>query len=387
MVHVFFVISGFVLSRKPLRLARAHKYNDLHQTLSSSVFRRGIRLYLPAAFSTFFVLLLIRAGWARQPVDGGFSAQVEDWTNAMFDMTKPWQWDVIQNLRYDMHTWTLPVEMSMSMLLFVTITGLSRCKVPIRLGMMILVMLYCFRSGRWAAVEFIGGAFIAEVDLIQEERASDTGDIQSTSAEERFVGDHLNPVGSSSTSLAERPKPATWTGLAWTFLWWFQLIIALWICGWPSHDVEKAPGLAWLAKNAPEPYLSLGEEHYIDWRAAPWYILASLQIVFACQQLAPLQRFLNTGPVQYLASISFALYLMHGPLFDSIGWSIMTPILHSVHSIDEAGVWELFFVWIAGLFALGVPCLWVSDLFWRFIDRPCVDFARWAESKCLDKGP
>ncbi|KAF6226855.1 hypothetical protein HO133_008296 [Letharia lupina] len=376
MVHVFFVISGFVLSRKPLRLARAHKFDELHKTLSSSVFRRSIRLYLPAAFSTFFVLLLIRAGWARQPVDGGFLAQVGDWTSAMFDMTKPWQWDVIQNLRYDMHTWTLPVEMSMSMLLFVTITGLSRCKVPIRLGMMIMIMLYCFQSGRWAAVEFLGGAWIAEVDLIQEERATNAGNLQSTAPVEHLDGDQLNPT--------ELPKAATWSGLCWTLLWWLQLAIALWICGWPNHDVEKAPGLAWLVKHAPEPYFSLGEEHYTDWRATPWYILASLQIVFACQQLPPLQRFLTTGPIQYLASISFALYLMHGPLFDSIGGKIMTPILHSVTSMDEAGVWELFFVWIAGLFALGIPCLWAADLFWRFIDRPCVDFARWVESKCTD---
>lgn len=355
MVHVFFVISGFVLSRKPLQLARAHKYGDLHKTLSSSVFRRSIRLYLPAAFSTFFVLLLIRGGWARQAVDGGFLAQVKDWTGAMFDMTKPWQWDVIQNLRYDMHTWTLPVEMSMSMVLFVTIAGLSRCKVPIRLGMMVLIMLYCFRSGRWAAVEFIGGAFIAEVDLVQGEHACKAANLESTSPEELFDDDPLNAADSIPTSQAERYKTATWIALTWTLLWWSQFIIALWICGWPNHDVEKAPGLAWLVEHTPEPYFSLGEEHFIDWRAAPWYMLASLQIVFACQQLPYLQRFLNTGPIQYLASISFALYLLHGPLFDSIGGRIMTPILHSVTSMDEAGAWELFFVWIAGLFALGIP--------------------------------
>ncbi len=386
MVHVFFVISGFVLSRRPLQLARGHKYGDLHKTLSSSVFRRGIRLYLPAAFSTFFVLLLIRAGWARQPVHGGFLAQVEDWTSAMFDMTRPWQWDVIQNLRYDAHTWTLPVEMAMSMLLFVTITGLSRCKVPIRLGMVIVIMLYCFRSGRWAAVEFLGGAFIAEVDLIQDQRAHIAPTFQSTSLEEEpSNNDQLNPAGLPVTSPDERPRSAALSSVAWSSFWWLQLIIALWICGWPSRDVEKAPGLAWLAKHAPEPYFSLGEENWVDWRAAPWYMLASLQIVAACQQLPPLQRFLTTGPIQYLASISFALYLMHGPLFDSIDGRIMAPILHSVSSMDEAGVWELFFVWIAGLVALGIPCLWVADLFWRFIDRPCVDFARWAERKCIDE--
>lgn len=301
-------------------------------------------------------------------------------------MTKPWQWDVLQELRYDLHTWTLPVEMSMSMLLFISIAGLSRCLVPIRLGMMIMTMLYCFRSGRWAAVEFLGGAFIAEVDLIQHERAYEAADLQPIGPEEEHDNNQPGPAGSTSTSADERPKLATLRGIAWTIFWWLQLIIALWICGWPNDDAEKAPGLAWLLEHTPEPYLSLGETHLIDWRAAPWYIVASLQIVFACQQLPPLQRFLNASPIQYLASISFALYLMHGPLFDSIGQRIMTPILHSVTGMDEAGVWELFFVWIAGLLALGIPCLWAADLFWRFIDRPCVDFARWFEEKCIDKG-
>ena len=387
MVHVFFVISGFVLSRKPLHLARAHKFDDLHKTLSSSVFRRALRLYLPAAFSTFFVLLLIRAGWARQPVDGGFLAQVGDWTSAVFDMTKPWQWDVVQNLRYDMHTWTLPVEMVMSMLLFTAITGLSRCKVPTRLALMIMIMLYCFKNARWAAVEFLGGAFIAEVDLIQDERASKTGIPHPATLEDHNCNDdQLQSAGLIHNSVAEPSKSPAIRSVAWSIFWWLQLTIALWICGWPNHDVEKAPGLAWLVAHAPEPYHSLGEEHYVDWRAAPWYILASLQIVLACQQLPSLQRFLTTAPIQYLASISFALYLVHGPLFDSAGGRIMAPILRSVGGVDGAGAWELFFVWVAGLVAVGVPCVWAADLFWRFVDRPCVDFARWAERKCIDAG-
>ena len=383
MVHVFFVISGFVLSKKPLQLARAHKYDDLHKTLSSSVFRRAMRLYLPAAFSTFLMFLFIRLGWVGHPMDGGFLVQMADWAGAVFDITKPWQWDVIQHLRYDGHTWTLPIEMIMSMLLFVTITGLSRCKVPIRFGMMLMIMLYCFRNARWAAVEFLGGACIAEVDLIQDEHASRTASTRATALGEDQNVDQTSLAGVASASAPERPKSTRLLSTLCTIFWWLQLTIALWISGWPNKDPEKAPGLDWLVKHSPEPYSSIGDDPWVDSRAAPWYILASLQIVFASQQLTPLQRFLNTGPIQYLASISFALYLMHGPVFESLGPKIMNPLLHSVTGMDEAGVWELFYVWIVGVFAMGIPCLWAADLFWRFVDRPCVDFARWVERKCL----
>ena len=60
-------------------------------------------------------------------------------------------------------------------------------------------------------------------------------------------------------------------------------------------------------------------------------------------------------------------------------------MLHSMTNLDEAGVWELFFVWVAGIFAVGIPCLWSADLSWRFIDRPCVDFAMGMGRTCIDK--
>lgn len=72
-VHVFFVISGFVLSLKPLRLARAHNYAELRTTLSSSVFRRGLRLYLPCVASTLVSFWFMHNNWGFPPfVPGGF---------------------------------------------------------------------------------------------------------------------------------------------------------------------------------------------------------------------------------------------------------------------------------------------------------------------------
>ena len=380
MVHVFFVISGFVLSRKPLKLARAGNYSDLYTTLSSSIFRRGLRLFLPAAASTFIALLLIIAGWhPQQPIDGGFWTQMWDWTNGMFRVTQGWRWDEFQNFRYDDHVWTLPVEMSMSMLLFVTIMGLSRCESLTRLVLMLVVMLYCFLGHRWAAVEFLGGAFIAEIGLMNEGRGSRSSSRLESTGLEGHANDQV-AADSNPTSL-QCPR---WRGTVSAIFWSSQLAIALFICGWPMHNVEKAPGLAWLAEHTPEPY-------YSDWRVTPWYIIASLQIVLACHQLRPLQRFLSTGPIQYLGSISFSLYLMHGPLLNSSLGNRAMDLIWEFAGLPagEAGIREetasakqLFFVWTAGAFGLGGFSVWVADLFWRLVDRPCVDFARWLDGRC-----
>jgi peptidoglycan/LPS O-acetylase OafA/YrhL len=56
-VAIFLVISGFSLSFKALRLMRGDHQTNLLKTLSSSVFRRGIRLVLPPAATTFVAML------------------------------------------------------------------------------------------------------------------------------------------------------------------------------------------------------------------------------------------------------------------------------------------------------------------------------------------
>lgn len=67
-VCLFFVISGYALSYRPLKFVRGRSSADFGTAVSSLVFRRGIRLYLPTAISTFMVVCLLRIGayeWTR----------------------------------------------------------------------------------------------------------------------------------------------------------------------------------------------------------------------------------------------------------------------------------------------------------------------------------
>lgn len=61
-VCIFFVISGYVLSYRPLKLMRSRKPVEIFEALSSLVFRRAFRLFLPAVVSSFIVLCLVRLG-------------------------------------------------------------------------------------------------------------------------------------------------------------------------------------------------------------------------------------------------------------------------------------------------------------------------------------
>lgn len=62
MVAIFFAISGYVLCRHVLAAIHRRNVDEAYRKLSSSVFRRIFRLYLPPTISMFIVAILAQAG-------------------------------------------------------------------------------------------------------------------------------------------------------------------------------------------------------------------------------------------------------------------------------------------------------------------------------------
>jgi hypothetical protein len=110
-VCLFFVISGYALSYRPLKLIRSRNLQDFSTTMSSLVFRRGIRLYLPTAISTLMIVSFIRLGVYEQTrefaMDRTFMrnvrephpsplptlyAQLADWAKDMFNFVHVFGW-------------------------------------------------------------------------------------------------------------------------------------------------------------------------------------------------------------------------------------------------------------------------------------------------------
>ncbi|KAL2882051.1 hypothetical protein SGCOL_002309 [Colletotrichum sp. CLE4] len=367
MVHIFFIISGFVLSLKSLKQARKHDYDGLHRTLSSSVFRRGFRLFLPTTASTFMILIMIRLGMMGQPLPTLWE-QLVDWKNPVWRITFSWQWDITQILPYDVHLWTIPIEFSHSLLLFVVLTGVSRMKTYLRLASVFSIMIYCLKCGHWAGFEFLGGMFLAEVGLIEEARQErkaaalqnkEASDMESSTASS----------DSSSTSLAVRVFKTFLVG---------NLIFALFVAGWPNQKADITPGMSPLWHNTMEPFFTMGG----DLVSFPWYALGAFQIVVTLQHIKVLQNLFVTPLAQYLADISYALYLVHGPVLDVFSHRWMPYVWALVGGRDETGMIGRLVAWFIGIVLLGVPTVWGSDVFWRTVDIKSVELARWIESLC-----
>lgn len=370
MVAIFFVLSGYVLSYKPLKLIRSRSYDQVFTTLASSTFRRGLRLYIPSIVGICLVFLAVRAGVynysvlvvnqgetiqgtneQHPPMIKSFRKQFWDLYLTVVNLINPWDWALYYN-NYNPHLWTIPVEFRSSIVLFVTILATSRLACAIRMSLVGCLIWFCMRWGRWDVVHFLFGMLMAEVDLIHGiwERAS-------TPPSDEKPSDHQN------TRLL---SPKYWLAL---------FIFGLYLGSSPNTGYKWTPFYMWIGKLTPRTY---PEPHRFP------QTLGAVCIVFSINRSKDIQRLFTNSLSQYLGKISFAFYIVHGPILHSLGYSLMPNIWSYVGK-------ETDFQYCLG-FAIGwLICLpisiWAGDVYWRAIDIPSVKFARWLEDKVVSKPP
>jgi peptidoglycan/LPS O-acetylase OafA/YrhL len=155
-VAIFFVVSGYVVSYKPLKLIRKGQHEALIHALISSVFRRGMRLFLPPVVTTFIVAIAVYMQLYNAPYDlmpgtiprhpenyRSLFLQLQDWARFLIvDMTHPWSWKSPKS-EYDSHLWTIPIQFRSSMILFLAIIGLAKTRTRIRVALLFLLHVYC----------------------------------------------------------------------------------------------------------------------------------------------------------------------------------------------------------------------------------------------------
>lgn len=167
MVAIFFVISGYVLSVKPLKQMRSKQPDQqILQTLSSSIIRRGLRLYLPSLADLFIVLVLAQIGafdYSWQVLQEGasltaiefpphlfptLSEQLSDFWTEMLWLFRPFWGPIQTGPGYDVHLWTIPYEFGCSMVLFLVQCGVAPLRNTPRLIVTTSVILWCFCQRR-----------------------------------------------------------------------------------------------------------------------------------------------------------------------------------------------------------------------------------------------
>ncbi|GME49711.1 Acyltransferase 3 [Neofusicoccum parvum] len=409
MVSLFFVVGGYVSSARAIRLARSRQHEKVYLALTSSLFRRAIRLYAPALVATFVTMWTIRLGlWepARQYVAMPYmfmpdnhhvrlpslGEQLEDWWGHAMGLTNVWSyynhsfWQPYYN-PYDPHLWTVPMEMRGSLVVMLALLALLRCRVGWRFVLMALIVVFCVYWDRWECMEFVVGAMLAEGHMIVAEAGASPEDYGNTGQVDGqdLCRSRSNEGAETTDSLLEKPAWGVFTvsPLQVVTRWTSQgirrclritlFVLALYVFSAPNHRYEFATGYGIFPYLVPR---SISDpKRFI-------HGIGSALLIMSVSCTPALQRMFDHAVPQYLGKISYALYICHGPVIHMVGM-YLTPTIWSVVGYETMTSW--LFGFLVGSSVVIVVVFWAADLFWRVVDMRCVAFARWFEGICFEK--
>ncbi|SMQ51615.1 unnamed protein product [Zymoseptoria tritici ST99CH_3D7] len=355
-VATFFVLSGYVLSTKPLTLIQSGELPKMAENVTSALFRRWMRLWFPILPVTFAMALVPHVlGMVLDfEAQSTLAEELWKWYTNMKNFTYIFNND--QMVDYQPHIWSIPVEFRGSIVVYTTCLAFSRCTRNARLwcevGLMFYLM-YIVDGGHMAM--FVMGIFQADLDLLA-------------------VSNNL-PTWISNLS----PHKVT--------LSWLAFIAAAYLGGVPpstreiSH-LQASPGWYYLSFLKPQAFFDF-KWFYLFWAAS--------FLVFSAGRLPWLKHFFETNVCLYLGRISFMLYLFHGPilwtlgnrLYAAVGWvqekqMLQCPTWTNAFPITKWGpAFGLEIAWILPHVILLPLTLWVAELGTTCIDDPAIKLAAW----------
>lgn len=373
MVCLFFVISGYVLSYKSLILMRQHEHDKLFRHLSSSVFKRPFRLYLPCLASTATIFACLRLGvydkvntlfeneeqfrklflgFARefQPhIFTTFEEQLADYISGLTGLFSIITKDHWPAPKYDPHLWTISVEFRCSMILFLTQAGLAFATMRARITILAILTVLAFPCDVWELGLFWGGMLIAELGLIHKSQQQNAPGCELIEVEVRKKHDSESSLG-----------------------WFIAFFVGLVLLSCPSQETEHAPLYSTLINWCP--WGLRREEHFRFWCSIGAFI-----VVFVVDHEVVLQKPFSCGFGRYLGKISYALYVMHGLVNQTVGylsvyWFWINVTGRTTNQQYENGV-------VLGGLLTSCVLVWVADLFWRHVDVPIVRFTQRLDRK------
>lgn len=370
-VAVFFVISGYVLSAKPLGFMHDGRQGLLGDNLASALFRRWLRLYIPLVCTTFLYMLSWHALGRPLRVQGaepqgGLRDEMWNWyaefKNFSFVFTtggKPW-------FSYNFHTWSIPVEMKGSIVVYTALQALSRVTTSARLACTAALAFYfLYIADGWYGAAFLAGMLLCDLDLLSAR------------------GELPGPLARPLSRLGEPQR---------RFLCYHLLAAGIYLGGVPAATLDVAD----LGKNRGWYYLSLLKPQAVfDYK---WFYLlwAAVLVVAAVPRVAPARRFFESRFCQHLGRVSYALYLVHGPVlwllgdrvYAAVGWHREWHAENIPGWIDwlrlpAVGPLGLEFSFLAPHLVLLPLTLWFAEVGTRVFDEPAVRFASWLYGKML----
>jgi peptidoglycan/LPS O-acetylase OafA/YrhL len=359
MVAVFFVISGYVLSTKALKLSRSGKISEVYENVASATFRRGPRLYIPTLTIIFLSAMAGQLEITDQLAPIRYSPASSLWEQLRIFLSAS-SWFITPfgpNHHFEPNSWTIPIEFKGSLLVFLFCMGMAKCTTRFRFICLVAMTLFWLWHGVWELYLFSGGMLAADLHLALNSFRENPG-----------------------PSVPINEKPPRRSRIV-RVMYAFAFVAIMYLLSIPENDeaVTTTPGYITLATSL-TPSWWMGGFGPGRW----WPCLSSLALVMMIDHAGSdsiYQSALTSRIAQYLGDVSFCLYLVHGPMLNTVisrlvRWTC-TAMDVSWDSGRAGQAGPKYFIPLAVGWIIGLPLtLWVAEIATNLIDRPSVAFTR-----------
>jgi peptidoglycan/LPS O-acetylase OafA/YrhL len=421
-ISILLILSGYTLSLKAMKVSIKDSYEGGCISLSQAVLRRVIRIYLPPLLSTFAFMIAVQTGVLnlsalaefevmRPVLQHSFLSQYTDWIDFVWHyLFNLWTWtphDPVSS--YGSHLWVIPVIVKGSFLVSIASIAICNMRFAPNLVFNLILVTYCIVWEKDAPALFSFGMLLAtciptrvrqstisnqayqRIESIRPDCSTihshscvsdDYGNTSSGSINVELCYPDCKPCPVLSTFLfanvvtvpnAIDPNASLITGsrrnkvLLHDIMFAVCLLVGVYIASCPDKGDASTPGY-------PAGILSS--------RTRLWHTIGAMIMVGSTCHQPQTQKFLESCLLQYLGKVSFSFYVVHVPLLQIFGWSIAT----SVHHATVSENWALHGIGtIASWIVVSIPLIWITDLFWKFVEMPCAKVANSIDHWCFIK--
>ena len=292
-------------------------------------------------------------------------------------------WAKIYRPQHDVHLWSILVEMQGSLVLYLILMATSQCRKHVRLlafCLMTVLTLFWDHGETWM---YTVGGMVAQVDLLfteweQKKKLS-------------LPATESSPAAAAGDGPKSRLPLILWShfgtpsATAWTCIRLCGYLAAFWTISYPMWGYgywgwdAQAPGYVTLNRFIPP--MMEQKERYYPCVGSTIFLLILTRVD---PNTSVWRQLFSSDWAQYLGKVSFALYLVHGPLLHAVVY--MVP--HWVWwSIGVEGIETNNFTWTDAI-AIGwctglVLSLWAADVWQREVESRTIKVAQKIEKWCF----
>lgn len=361
-VAVFFIISGYALSVKPLSLIQAKETAKLGQNLASALFRRWIRLFLPVLGMTFVWMTCWHVFGVKSsnpiapPKEKNWFDEVWMWYCDFKNFSFIFNGDIFN--KYNDHAWSIPMEFRGSIVVYTTLLALSESATYTRIKIQAaLIFYFIYIVDGWFCALFVMGMLIGDITML---------------ANKKQLPAPLERVAHRFSS--------QWVAYAFLFA-------ALYLGGVPSitedlPHLRRSPG--WYFLSFLKPQAAYDFRFFYRFWAATFAMIAIPRIPWV-------KALFETPLSQYFGKISFAFYLVHGPVLWTVGDRIyaatgrlreghiaICPRWMNLFPFPNWGPFGLELNYLAAHLILFPLTLGLAEIAMKLFDEPSLKLAQWA---------